>query len=426
MNTKTVPYVIKTNGAVTMYLDGESVTVAQDHPNYNLIVDSLKTGRCEKLSSLVHLSRAVEEYAAKATDRVRVQNGVVTYDGTPIHNTLTTRIIKMMAEGYKFDHMLRFFENLMQNPSKRSVQELYTFLENYGLPITEDGHFLAYKAVKSDYYDIYTGRTHLNTIGSVQKMVRNQVDDNWGKDCSEGLHVGALDYVVGYGHFVKGQLVPVGGNRLLICKVNPADVVSVPSYEKFTKMRVCQYTVVDEIKNVVQELDKIVYKADVDTGVTETADEDPVDLDEDVSETNDKATRDLLRTKFNPETDDADQYLAGFDDGESDQCGGWAYGYSRDTEAGDSYRKGYNDGYNQRECQVTPNYDESDTDENDDDCGCCSCGGCRSDEEVEYNRGYDAALYDLEEGHGYQTSIDLDSSDDFYRGYTDGWNDHRN
>lgn len=169
----------------------------------------------------------------------------------------------MMSEGFKFDHMVKFLENLMQNPSARGVSETYWFLENYGLPITDDGCFLAYKAVRSDYTDIYSGK-FLNSVGSVVSMPRNMVDDNYGIDCSKGLHVGALDYVVGYGHFVKGQVRSANGNRLLIVKVNPKDVVSVPKYEGHTKMRVCEYTVASEILDVVKELDKVVYTSNAE------------------------------------------------------------------------------------------------------------------------------------------------------------------
>ena len=158
--------------------------------------------------------------------------------------------------------MVRFLDNLMVNPSFRAVNELYTLLENHGLPITDDGCFLAYKAVRNDYTDIRTG-TFNNAVGQVVQMLRNQVNENYHEDCSHGLHCGSLGYVVDFGHFTKGQPVGPGGNRLLVVKVNPKDVVSVPHYAGHTKMRVCEYVVVDEIKDVVKELDKVsVYKAD--------------------------------------------------------------------------------------------------------------------------------------------------------------------
>jgi hypothetical protein len=331
-----IPFVIKTNGAVTLYLKGECLTVAPDHKNYDKIVAAIKAGEFDKIENLVNIAKAVTQYA---NGSIRIENGQIFCGTFAVHNTLTERILKMMSEGFKFDHMLKFLENLMQNPSARAVDETYWFLENYGLPITEDGCFLAYKAVRNDYKDIYSGKFD-NSIGATPKMARNQVDDNYGIDCSKGLHVGALDYVVGYGHFVKGKARTEGGNRLLIVKVNPRDVVSVPKYEGHTKMRVCEYTVVSEITDVVKELDKVVYTA--------TAQE--------------------LAPDYTDTTDDGDGC-----EGDCDGCC-------------------HDDGYSQ------------------------------SEEELEYEAGYDLAKSDLENGLEYQFSLNIDATDAFKDGYEDGYN----
>ena len=427
--TTHVPYVIKNSGAVTMYINGESVTAATDHPNYNLILDSLKTGRFDRLDSLVNIAKAVKSYVTKSSDRVKIQDGVISVDGYELHNTLTVRILKMMSEGYQFSHMLRFLENLMQNPSRRAVNELYTFLENHGLPITEDGCFLAYKAVRNDYFDIWTGRTHKNLVGSTQSMPRNMVDEDWGRDCSQGLHCGALDYVVGYGHFVKGQIVPNAGNRLIIVKVNPKDVVSVPNYEKFTKMRVCSYVVVDEIKDVVKELDKVLYKAEGTESVKPVTPDRVVDEPKAEKETSAaKAVADLVRTMLS-DGDDPAEYRDGYDVGSLDREDGEDYGFGRDYNAGEAYRKGYNDGYNDRPNQVDT-YPEEETEI--DECnGECHCRGCHESDEptpeeeqdAEYSAGYAVGQDDAEAGNGFQTSLHIDDSDSFKAGYRDGYND---
>ena len=170
---KQLPYTIKTNGSVTLYLNGECMTIATDHPNYSKIVDALKVKKFDEIENLVNVGRAVEKYAK---GQVRIENGSVFFGAFELHNTLTNRVLKMMNEGFKFDHMLKFLENLLQNPSNRAVNETYTFLENYGLPITDDGCFLAYKAVNNDYKDIYSGKVD-NSIGSTPTMPRNMVDE---------------------------------------------------------------------------------------------------------------------------------------------------------------------------------------------------------------------------------------------------------
>jgi hypothetical protein len=141
----------------------------------------------------------------------------------------------MYQDGFPIEPMVNFMENLMLNPSKRAVTELYGFLEKGNLPITPDGHFLAYKKVKQDYTDCYTG-TMDNSVGQVVEMERNSVDDDQNRTCSTGLHFCSREYL---NHF--------GGERVMILKINPRDVVSIPNDYNDTKGRACRYEVIDEI-----------------------------------------------------------------------------------------------------------------------------------------------------------------------------------
>lgn len=130
--------------------------------------------------------------------------------------------------------LLKFLDNLMDNPSRRSVNELYSFLEHGNMPITPDGHFLGYKSVRPDMTDHYSGKFD-NNIGQVLEMPRNAVCDDANHGCSYGFHVGSLEYATNFG----------GSDRkVVIVKVNPADVVSVPHDCDFQKMRTSRYEVV--------------------------------------------------------------------------------------------------------------------------------------------------------------------------------------
>jgi hypothetical protein len=424
MNTNTnnntvVPYVIKTNGSITLYLNGECLTIATDHPNYNKILDSIKSADFANIENLVNIAKAVIKYAA---GKISIDNGQIFYGGFALHNTLTERILKMMNEGFKFDHMIKFLENLMQNPSKRAVDETYWFLENYGLPITEDGCFLAYKAVRSDYTDIYSGKFS-NAIGAVVSMPRNMVDDNYGVDCSKGLHVGALDYVVGYGHFRKGEVVPAGGNRLLLVKVNPKDVVSVPKYEGHTKMRVCEYTVVSEINDVVKELDKVVYTSNAGN------------LDPDYDGSDWDAVANDGESEYDESDDNSNEdhfsdmgvgpYDEGYNQGVSDSNTEQLYGYGRDETRGGDYASGYDDGYFGEE-YVSPERSETS------DSSCrhnCSCGNNCSDSDdnnvdlndAEYRHGFLVGEADFKNGLEFEKNLDPDYSDSFKTGYRAGY-----
>jgi hypothetical protein len=110
------------------------------------------------------------------------------------------------------------------------------FLEVNDMPITPDGHFLTYKAVTSDYKDFHTGKFD-NSIGAKPEMPRHEVDDNRAITCSRGLHAANKDYASSFG----------GTGHLMVCKVNPKDVVSIPNDYNNAKMRVSKYEVIDEV-----------------------------------------------------------------------------------------------------------------------------------------------------------------------------------
>ena len=193
-------------------------------------------------------------------------NGQVTYEGEIVHGSISKRILEFMSKGLPFQPLVNFLNNLMENPSMQSQKELYDFLEHEHLPITDDGHFLAYKAVRSDYKDKYKG-VFDNSVGNVVKMQRAKVDDDRARSCSDGLHAGALNYVAGYGSVEAGD-------KIVIVKINPRDVVSVPSDCNCEKLRTCRYEVVGEYQG---ELLKPLYSANF----TEDDYEDEDDYDND-------------------------------------------------------------------------------------------------------------------------------------------------
>ena len=139
--------------------------------------------------------------------------------------------------------MTNFLNNLLKNPSRRVVEHLYAFLEVGKCAITEDGCFLVYKAVKANYTDIRTGKFD-NTVGSEVTMPRHRVDEDPDRTCSRGLHVCSFEYLPHFAH---------DNGHVVVCKVNPADVVAIPRDYNNTKMRVWRYIVVDEVKNYYEE-----------------------------------------------------------------------------------------------------------------------------------------------------------------------------
>jgi hypothetical protein len=242
-------YIISDSGVVNAFVGGEAYTFDKNHHNYNALIRHLKSGNVEHFEAAYDVASSVEHFC---DGYVHVKNGTLNWNGIPMPELFTDRILDMKKEGFDFDSMLNFMCNLNDNPSDKSILELFDFMQNKNLPITQDGHFLAYKAVSSDFKDIYSGSID-NNVGEVVEIDRSKVDDNRNRHCGAGLHVGAIDYVTSYGGINldnHDDNDSDGGNQIVICKVNPADVVSVPSDARFQKLRACRYEVVAIFEDV--------------------------------------------------------------------------------------------------------------------------------------------------------------------------------
>ena len=143
----------------------------------------------------------------------------------------------MMSEGFDIKPMVNFLYNLMQNPLQSAIAELYDFLEACDLPLTKDGCFMAYKKIRSNYKDIHSG-TMDNSPGKIVEMPRDNVNEDRMQTCSRGLHFCSKSYLP---HFGSSE-----GNRIVLVKVNPKDVVSIPADYNNAKGRACKYEVISE------------------------------------------------------------------------------------------------------------------------------------------------------------------------------------
>jgi len=228
-----IPFLIQGKNII-LVIDGKSHTISKDtHISYGKIVEALKEQDWDALRDLVEPKKAIIDFG---NGYVSIVDGEVFWKGQPFHNALTARMIEMYQDGFPIDPMVRFMENLMDNPSKRSVDQVYGFLEKNSLPITEDGYFLAFKRVRNDYLDCHSGTIN-NSVGEIVEMERNLVDDNPDSHCSTGLHFCSESYLGSFG----------GNGPVMILKINPADVVSIPTDYNGAKGRCMRYEVVGEV-----------------------------------------------------------------------------------------------------------------------------------------------------------------------------------
>ena len=240
------PYLI-TGNAVVVVINNKQHTLSKGNIGFDALIDAIKEGRWADVQSLATPVTAVRKFSNGLVD---VVDGQVTYDGEAIHSVLAQKIADMFEQGFDIRPLTNFMKNLFSNPSKRAVDELYGFLEAGNMPITADGHFLAYKKVREDYKDVYSG-TFDNSVGQVVSMIRNKVDENKDNTCSSGLHFCSFEYLKSF-----------GGSRIMILKINPADVVSIPSDHYQQKGRTCRYEVIGEVPD---HRENILSKTAVDT-----------------------------------------------------------------------------------------------------------------------------------------------------------------
>lgn len=225
------PFIIQGNN-VTVVIGNKPHTISKTHITYQKVIDAIKQGDWETVQNIIEPKKVVLDYGQ---GRVSIKGETLYWDGEEFNNTLATRMIQMLQEGFTIEPLVKFMENLQNNPSYRSVTELYGFLEKNNLPITPDGCFLAYKRVRDDYKDCHSG-TMDNSPGMIVEMPRNKVDDNQNNTCSYGLHFCS-----------EGYLKHFGGARTVIVKINPADVVSIPTDYNNSKGRACRYEVIGEV-----------------------------------------------------------------------------------------------------------------------------------------------------------------------------------
>ena len=235
-----INYICSANGNITIMLNGKVKCVASDHANYRNVVQALKKNDEDALGKALDIQKAVTKYIG-STD-VEVRDGCVFYRGEQVRGYIVDRILQQMRAGFGYEPMCAFLENLYDNPSPESVEQLFKFLEDHGLVLTDDGCFLAYKYVdkRADgkFYANWSNKdgTHNESgPGSVVRMPRSEVEHNPAKSCAPGLHVGSMEYVQ-------------SSEWVMTCKVNPKHVVSVPNHES-GKMRTCQYEVIEVNQN---------------------------------------------------------------------------------------------------------------------------------------------------------------------------------
>lgn len=215
-------------------------TMPVTHPAFEQVVQAIKADDQSLVHRLMDLPNAIVTFMQ---GRIQIADRVLYYDGKPVNNSLTTRILQFMEAGDEAmaKPLINFLEKVKENPSRRAVEGLYDWTVRSGLPITPEGNIIAYKIVRDNYRDIYSGRFD-NSVGQRVSVPRNEVDEDPDRTCSHGLHVCGIKYLPHYGATSGG-----GSDRVMVVEVSPKDFVAVPRDYDCAKARVCDYQVVGQV-----------------------------------------------------------------------------------------------------------------------------------------------------------------------------------
>jgi hypothetical protein len=233
-----IPYIL-TEQSLTVVIEGKAHTMNNNHPAWEQAKQALSDEDWDRLGSQFDVESAVQDYLDEDAE-IEVKDGAVFYKNEAVHNQVVDRILDFMRQNLPYQPLVKFLSKLMNNPSRRAVEELYTFLEHKSMPLTPEGNFLAYKGVNADFTDFYSGKFS-NNVGEVLEMRRNGVCDDLNKGCSSGFHAGSYEYAKGYAS---------GGGNLMVVEIDPSDVVSVPLCSDCQKLRTSKYKVVAHYETI--------------------------------------------------------------------------------------------------------------------------------------------------------------------------------
>ncbi|WAW11716.1 rIIB protein [Acinetobacter phage nACB2] len=238
--------VITLPNSTVIAIASQSHEVKKDHPRFNQIniflskvVDNVITeDQAKELENLIE-GEQVTQLKTWSQGKLSIDNGVVRWDGKPLVGGLKEVMLRLAASGdtKRLKNFSAFIEKVRQCVSYKVNQRFFDFISKNSLQITEDGDIIAFKVVRHDYKDKHSG-TFDNSVGKTVQMPRNEVDDQDTNTCSNGLHICSESYIKSFSS---------SNDRLVLVKVDPRDIVSIPTDYNSSKCRTCRYTVVKDV-----------------------------------------------------------------------------------------------------------------------------------------------------------------------------------
>ena len=238
------------NGNISFIANGKQYQVTKDHESYTKVLQGLVDNLSEsELVEIVDKSESLKKFLCTNSNAyLSVEGSTVSFtdeDGSveALDGVLVETLLDIVKQNLPVQGLVNFVKKCMDNPDYQIIAEsgLFEFLSHRNMPICEDGDFLAYKAVTNDYKDKYTN-SYDNSVGSVVKEKRRRVNSDRNVGCSSGLHAGTYSYASGFAR---------SDDKVVIVKINPKNVVSIPKDSNCQKLRCCEYMVVQDCTGIM-------------------------------------------------------------------------------------------------------------------------------------------------------------------------------
>lgn len=235
-----IPYTLNEN-SITYYVNGRQNTLASDHPNFDDVVVAVLKGEADVVEQLLNVrTLVVKATFGKVTIR---DDDQVYFEEQKVPEYLASRIVQLYTRDFPVDSLIHFAEKLMENPNHDVREDLYKWLEVGKMPIYSDGDFVAYKLVRDDFSPIFSGPYGKDqSPGKIVEMPRNKCNENRNDTCSEGLHFCSYEYLPIFQNWNSNM-----GQRVILLKINPRDVVAIPTDYNLSKGRCCRFEVIESI-----------------------------------------------------------------------------------------------------------------------------------------------------------------------------------
>lgn len=226
-----------TGSSIAAVIDGKTYSIKSGSANFIKVRTAILAEDWDAIPGLCQHGIAIEEFVASWSKdhpaaKFVFKDNVLYYDGDRLPPSLNKAILGWCERGTP-EPFFRFWRNANENPSHRSLTQMWDFLAKHDLAIDEDGYIIAKKSVDSGYNSTHTapnGKKLNYKPGNYVAEQRNKISDDPREACDRGLHVGGSAYVNTF------------SKRIILVRIHPRDVVSVPYDENSAKMRVCALT----------------------------------------------------------------------------------------------------------------------------------------------------------------------------------------